>query len=434
MDFSLNESQEMLKKAARDFLSQECTEAFVREMEESEDGFSPDFWKKMANLGWLGLVFPEKYGGSGSSFLDLTVLCDEMGRAMCPSPFLFTVAFCGLTILGAGSEEQKANILSKIVKGNLIMALAMTEPESSWNGNAWDPEGIQMRATASSDDYILNGTKLFVYDASVANSFLCVARTRGGANQDRGITLFLVDAKVPGMSITPLRTTAGDKQFEVAFNKVKVSKSSIVGKLNGGWLPLSHVIQEAAVLACAEMVGIGQKMLELTVDYAKTRVQFELPIGINQYVQEFCVNLLSEVDGSRWTTYQAAWKISEGMPHDMEVAIAKAWTSDSIERGCWEGHQVHAGVGYTIDAGLPPLLSRRAKALQIMFGDSSYWLKKVANEMDKWAAPEKPAGKKLGIFNIPEEDQVPNWEPWRARWDAIQKRKEARKKNKAAVK
>ncbi|MFC2041703.1 acyl-CoA dehydrogenase family protein [Chloroflexota bacterium] len=428
MDFAMSEEQEMLKKAARAFLEKECPESFVREMEEDDDGYSPEVWRTIADLGWLGLVYPEKYGGSDMSILDLAVLYEEMGRAMFPSPHLSTVVLCGLTILAAGSEEQKADLLPRIASGDLILSLALTEPESSWDGKAWDAEGITVSATPDEDDYIINGTKLFVHDAHIADYLLCATRTKKGANPGDGVTLFLVDAKSPGISCTLLKTTAGDKQSEVIFDKVRVPKKNMVGELNGGWSPLAKVLQTGAVLLCAEMVGAGQALLELTVEYAKTRIQFEQPIGVNQYVQDHCVHLLSEVDGARWVTYQAAWKLSEGLPSDMEVAIAKAWTSDAHERACWRAHQVHAGVGYTVDAGLVPLYSRRAKAQQLYLGDTAHHLEKVAEQVEKWPAPEKPKGKPLGIWEVPEEEQMPAWQPWRERWEAIQKRKEERRK------
>jgi alkylation response protein AidB-like acyl-CoA dehydrogenase len=421
----------MLKKTARDFLEKECPESFVREMEEDDDGHSPELWHKIADLGWLGLVYPEKYGGTGGSFLDLTVLYEETGRSILPTPHLSTVVLCGLTVLAAGSEEQKAELLPKIVKGDLILALALTEPESSWDNKAWDAEGVAVRATRDGDDYIIDGTKLFVHDAHIADYILCVTRTRKGTKPENGITLFLVDAKSPGISCNLLETTAGDKQSEVVFDKVRVPKKNIVGKLNGGWPPLAKVMQQGAVLLCAEMVGAGQRMLELTVEYAKTRIQFEQPIGINQYVQEHCVYLLSEVDSSRWLTYQAAWRLSQGLSCDMEVAIAKAWTSDAHERACWCAHQVHAGVGYTIDAGVLPLYSRRAKSQQLYLGDTAYHLKKVAEQVDNWVAPEKFKGKPLGLWNVPEEEQIPAWQPWKKRWETIQRRKEERENRKA---
>lgn len=434
MDFSLSEEQEMLKKVARDFLEKECPESLVREMEEDEDGFSPELWRKIADLGWLGLIYPEKYGGSEGSILDMAILYEEIGRAMLPSPHLSTVVLCGLTLLAAGSEEQKASLLPKIVNGDLILSMALTEPESMWNGNGWEPEGVTVSATAAGDDYIINGTKLFVRDAHIADYLLCVTRTRNGAKAGDGITLFLVDARSPGISSVLLKTTADDKQSEVVFDKVKVPKKNMVGELNGGWAPLAKVLQTGAVMLCAEMAGAGDRVLELAVDYAKTRIQFEQPIGVNQYIQEHCVYLLSEVSGAKWSTYQAAWTLSKGLPCDMEVAIAKAWTSDAHERACWHAHQVMAGVGYTTDAGVLPLYSRRAKSQQLYLGDSVHHLNKVAEQIDKWPSMEKPEGKPLGLWDTPEEEQVPEWGPWRERYDEIQQRKEAREKGKVQSK
>ncbi len=409
MDFSMSEEQEMLRKTARDFLETECPESVVREAEKGDEGYSPELWRKTADLGWMGLAYPEKYGGTGGSFLDLAVLYAEFGRAMFPSPHLSTVVLCGLTILAAGSEDQRADLLPKIVNGDLILALALAEPESSWDGKAWDAEGVTVRAAPDGDDYVIDGTKLFVHDAHIADYLLCVTRTGDRAAPEDGITLFLVDAKSPGIGYTLLKTTAGDKQCKVVLDKVKVPKKNMVGGLNGGWAPLAKVLQQGAVLLCAQMVGAGQRVLELAVDHAKTRIQFEQPIGINQYVQEHCVFLVSEVDASRWVTYQAAWRLSEGLPCDMEVAIAKAWTSDALERACWYAHQVLAGVGYSVNDGVLPLYSRRAKSAQLYLGDTAYHLEKIAQQVDKWPAPEMSKGKALGLWEEADQTRIPDW-------------------------
>ena len=410
MDFSYSEEQEKLIKTAREFLEKECTEDFIRQMEKDDKGYSPELWRKVAGLGWLGLAYPKKYGGGEGSLLDLTVLYQEMGRAMFPSPHLSTVVLGGLTILSAGSEEQKADLLPRIAKGDLVLALALTESESAWDGKAWDAEGVAVKATADGDDYVINGTKLFVHDAHIADYLLCVTRTRDGGKPEEGITLFLVDAKSPGISCTLLETTAEDKQSEVVFNKVKVPRKNMVGGLNGGWAPLAKVMQVGAVLLCGIMVGIGEKVLDMAVEHAKTRIQFEQPIGINQYVQDHCVWAATNVDGSRWATHQAAWTLSEGLPADMEVAIAKAWTGDAIEQACWRAHQVMAGVGYTIDKGTLPLYSRRAKLAQLYLGDAAHHKKTITAQLDKWPVPELPKGKPLGLWkDVPESGVTPEW-------------------------
>jgi len=411
MDFNFTEEQEMLRTSARDFLETECTEKVIRDVLDGDQGYSPDLWKKIADLGWLGLVYPEQYGGAGMNVIDLAVLYEEFGRALFPGPHLSSVVLAGMTILEAGSEEQKSEILPRIAKGEQIVSLALTEPDSSWDNTAWDPEGVTVTATADGDDYVIDGAKLFVHDAVCADTFLVVARTKKGADTADGITLLLVDAKSPGVSITPLRTIADDRQCEVIFDKVKVPKKSIIGKLDGGWAPLQKSVQVATVMLCAQMLGAGQRLLEITVDYAKTRIQFDMPIGINQYIQEHCVFLLREVNGARWSTYLAAWKLAEGEPADFEVAVAKAWGSDAHERACWRAHQVHGGVGYTVYDGVLPLFSRRGKTLQLYLGDTAYHKEKIAQILEGWPAPRLPEGKPLGFWDKVPEHWVPEWWP-----------------------
>jgi len=411
MDFTFTEEQEMLRTSARDFLETECTEKLVREVEDGDSSYSSELWKKIADLGWLGLVYPEQYGGAGMNVIDLAVLYEEFGRAMFPGPHLSTVVLGGMTVLEAGSDAQKADILPKIADGSKIVALALTEPESAWDmKKTWDPEGVSVSATADGDNYVINGTKLFVHDALAADDILVVTRTKTGGNAADGITLFLVDAKSPGVKVTPLLTIAGDKQCEVVFDKVKVSKANIIGKLDSGWVPLSKAMQVATVMLCAQMLGAGQRLLELAVDYAKTRIQFDMPIGINQYIQEHCVFLLRDVNGGRWSTYLAAWKLAQGEPCDFEVSVAKAWGSDAHEHACWCAHQVHAGVGYTVYDGVLPLYSRRGKALQLYLGDTPYHKEKIATMLESWPGPEKPKGAPLGLWKEPTEVRwIPEW-------------------------
>lgn len=402
MDFALSEEQEMIKTSARRFLDGLCTEEFIRNMEKAEKGHSPDIWKRMAEFGWLGMVFPEENGGGGSNIVDLAVLYGEFGRAMLPSPHLSTVVLCGLALLEAGNASQKAEFLHRIANGETIMAFALTEPSARW-----DAEGVQVSAVCDGESYLINGTKLFVHDAHVADYILCVTRTKRTRDPESGITLFLVDSRTPGVHCSLLRTTAGDnKQCEVVFNNVRVPRSQIVGKLNGGWSTVLRVLQVGSVMLCAQMAGASQRILEMTVDYAKTRIQFDEPIGVNQYVQEHCVNLLACTDSSWWVTFQAAWNLSTKLPCEMQVATAKAWTSDAHEQACWYAHQVFAGVGYTTEVGMLPLFSRRGKIAQLYLGDASFHREVMAKQMERWTL-EMPRGKPLGIF---EEDQIPAWD------------------------
>jgi len=375
MDFALSEEQEMLRNSARDFLVKECPKTLIRQMETDEKGFPANLWKGMADLGWMGLVFPEEYGGSGMTFLDLAILIEELGRAIAPTPFLSSAVYCGLPILAAGTDEQKKQFLPKIAKGEMIMTLALTEPSASWEAS-----GIATKATAEGDHFIINGTKLFIPDAHIADCMLVVARTKEGKQKEDGITLFLVDAKSPGIKLTPLKTIGSDKQFEVVFHNVKVPKKNILGKLDHGWAIIQDVIPKATLAQCAWMVGGAQQVLEMTVNYAKERVQFGRPIGSFQAIQHKCSNMVTDVDGARFVTYQAAWKMTEGLPCALEVSMAKAWVSEAYRRTCSEGHQIHGGIGFIKDHDMQ-LYYRRAKASELAFGDADYHRELVAKQI-----------------------------------------------------
>ena len=375
MDLALSEEQEMLKTMARDFLADKLPKTAVKEIEESEPGYSPELWKEMAGLGWMGLAFPEKYGGSDMNFLDLAVLLEEMGRACLPGSYFSTVVLSGLTIIDIGTEEQKQEYLPKIASGEAIFTLALTEPSARY-----DAAAIETEATAEKDAYIVNGTKLFVPDAHIADYMLVVARTDAKSKAEPGITIFIVDAKSPGISCTVLKTIANDKLCEVVFDQVKVPNENILGQLNQGWKEVQKIIQRAAVAKCCEMVGCIQQALDMTVEYAKERKQYDRPIGSFQVIQHYCADMATDVDGTRLSAYQAAWMLSEGLPCTQEVAIAKAWAGEACQRVMALAHQIHGAIGVTIDHDLQ-YYTRRAKAAEVSFGDADFYREIVAQEM-----------------------------------------------------
>lgn len=375
MDLGLSEEQEMLKTSARDFLQKECPKKLVKQLDESDEGYSPELWQKIAGLGWLGLMFPDEYGGSGGSFLDLVVLLEEMGYNILPGPFFSTVVLGGSTILAAGNKEQKRELLPGIASGEIILTLALTEPSVGY-----DASSVKTTAVAHNGEYVINGTKLFVPDANVADLLLCVARTKEAENPEDGITIFLVDAKSPGIECTLLKTLARDKQCEVLFNNASVPKENILGELDQGWPVVQDALQKATVAKCAEMVGGAQAALDMAIAYAKERIQFNRPIGSFQAIQHYCANMVSDVDGSRFVTYKAAWKVSEGLPATMDVAVAKAWTSEAYRRVTLLAHQIFGAIGFTMDHDLH-LYYRRAKASEMMFGDSAFQRAIVSREL-----------------------------------------------------
>jgi len=370
MDLGLNEAQQMLKNSAREFLDAECPTTYVREMELDERGYTTEMWQKVAEQGWLGLIFPEEYGGFGLNFVDLSILLEEIGRVMLPGPLFSTVVMGGMTILDAGSEDQKQELLPQIGEGQLIVTLALTEPSARW-----DAQGVETRATQSGDNWTINGTKLFVPNAHVSDTYVVAARTGDG---EKDISLFLVPRNTGGVNQTLLKTIASDRQSEVVLDNVGVPSSALLGEVNKGWNTIEKVLAWGAIGKCAEMVGGAQEVLDMTVEYAKQRTQFGRPIGSFQAIQHHCANMATDVEGSRYITYQAAWYLSEGMPAENEVAMAKAWVSEAYLRICALGHQCHGAIGFTKEHNMQ-LYSRRAKAAELAFGDSDYHLEAVAD-------------------------------------------------------
>ena len=375
MDLGLSEEQEMLKKSARDFLQKECPKRLVRQLDDSDEGYSIELWRRMAELGWMGLAFPEKYGGGGQSFLDLAILLEEMGYNIVPGPFFPTIVLGGLAILMAGSEKQKTEFLPRVARGEMIISLALTEPSASY-----DAASIKTKAIARDGEYVIKGTKLFVLNANIADYILCVARTRETTDPEDGITVFLVDARSPGLTCTLLKTLARDKQCEVIFDDVTVSEKNVLGRKDEGWPLVRDILQKAAVAKCAEMVGGAQVALDMAVNYAKERVQFGRPIGSFQAIQHYCANMAMDVSGSRFVTYKAAWKLSEGIPAAFDAAIAKAWVSEAYGRVALLAHQIFGAIGFTMDHDIH-LYYRQAKAAEIVFGGGDFHRAIVAQEL-----------------------------------------------------
>jgi alkylation response protein AidB-like acyl-CoA dehydrogenase len=374
MDLGFTEEQEMLRKAARDFLAEEFPKTSVRKMEDDPIGFQPDIWKKMAELGWLGLIIPEEYGGSGSSFMDLFVLLEETGRACLVAPF-FSTAICTFLLLDIGSDDQKKTFLPKIASGELIFALALTEPSASY-----DASGIATKALPKENGYVINGTKLFVHDAHVADYLLCATKTDSSSPPEKSITIFIVDAKSPGIRITALPTIADDKQNELSFENVEVPAENMLGKLNGGWPAISKLLERAAIAKCAEMIGGADWTIENSVAYAKERVQYGRPIGSFQAIQHYLAEMWTEIGHAKRLVYYATSLLDEGLACTKEVAMAKASMSEVYLRCTHFGVRVHGGIGTTRDHDMG-LYYRRARQAACLFGDAEFWREKLACEL-----------------------------------------------------
>jgi len=375
MDFNFSEEQGMLRTLARDFLSRECPKTKVRELEKDEKGYDPQMWHNMAKLGWMGLVFPEEYEGINASFMDLVILMEEMGRNILPGPFFSTIAFCALPILEYGTIEQKSRFLPQIARGETIWALALTESSGSYRASE-----IKLHAKSEGEDYILEGDKFFVSDAHIADYLLVVARTGEGKSPEDGITLFIVDAKDTGLGMEVIPTIAGDRQCKVSFNKVRVSKNSILGDAGQGWHIVNFLLQRAAILKCAEISGACQAVLDMTSTYAKQRIQFDRPIGSFQAIQHKLADMLIDVDGVQYLLYQAAWGISVGSPSQLQISIAKAKASEAYQRICINGITTHGAIGFSLDHDIG-LYYRRVKTAEFAAGGIDLHRENIAAEM-----------------------------------------------------
>jgi len=380
MDYSFSEEQEMLRTMARDFLAKECPKTYVREMmEHDEKGYSPEVWKKMADVGWLGLVFPEEYGGTGMGFRDLMILGDEMGRAMLPGPFVSTVLLVGMPILMAGTEEQKKEYLPKIANGDMIGTLAVLEQD----GDLW-PGSIKTTASRRGDEYIIRGKKLFVPDAKAADVMLCAARTkRAEEGSEDGITLFLANAKDHAVWPTELKTMdMTRKQYEVDLNNVAVPAANIVGELHQGWPVIKKVALQAAAFLTAEMAGGMDWVLETTVEYLKTRIAFGRPLGSFQALKHRIADVCSDCEmGRSLMEWAALCMNSDSTDVPVAVSMAKAFCADAYLRATNAGVQLHGGLGFTWDHDMH-LYFKRARANNTAFGDSNYHRELVAQYLN----------------------------------------------------
>jgi alkylation response protein AidB-like acyl-CoA dehydrogenase len=375
MDITFTEEQEMLRKSASDFLATECPKTKVRELEEDEKGYSPEIWQKMAGLGWMGLVIPEEYDGTGMTFQDLTILVEQMGKNILPGPFVATVVEGAIPILEAGSEEQKKGFLPKIANGESIFTMAILEPSG-----LYDASGIAVKATARGDSYVIKGTKVFVEMANVADHLICVTRTKEASSPEDGITLFIVDAKAPGLHCEVIPTIAMDKLCEVRFEDVAVPKKNMLGELDKGWPIAQRVMQKGAIAKCAESVGGVQAAFDMTVAYCKERVQYDRPIGAFQALQHIMADMWIRMQTSKYLVYQVAWMESEGVPCAMEVAMAKAYVNETYKWVTERAVSLHGGIGTSREHDIP-LYYRRAKAADTAFGSTDFQRELVASKI-----------------------------------------------------
>ena len=374
MDLSLTESQQMLKATAAEFVKTEVPTHVVTELSRKNVGFVPELWRKAAGLGWAGMLTPAQYGGAGLGYTDTAVLFEELGRAPLVGPFFSSGVLAPLVILEAGTEAQKQSLLPPLARGERIAAVAISDPAP-----AFGADSVVMTATRDGDAYVLNGTKLFVHDAAAADYLICAVRTEPEDPQDlsRGISLLVMETGAAGVTVRNLEGFMA-AVGQVDLSGVRVPASAVLGTPGQGWPALQRAMQRALPVLCAYQVGGAQEVYEFTADYTRTRVVFGQPIGRFQRVQDHVVELVNNLDGARWTTYEALAMLDDRQPAAGNVHLAKAVASEGYYQACVNSLEVHAGVGTDRQHPLVPHVIM-ARTLYSYLGDPRYHKRLMAD-------------------------------------------------------
>ena len=383
MNLNFSEEQIALREMVRGLCAEHSPPAAVRRQEDDPKGYTDEFWKQQGQLGLLGLLIPEEYGGSAQSLLEAALVYEEFGRALAPSPHFPSAVLGAGALLAAGSEKQKREWLPGIASGEAILTPAWLEPRRGFG-----PRGVQLRAEASGDGWLLSGEKRHVLFASSATRLLVLART---GKTDADVSLFLVDPSAPGVSLTQQRSLAADTQYDVHFTNVPVSAESRIGAQGSGWATWDGVMHDAIILLAAWAVGGAERALEITVQYAKDREQFDKPLGAFQAISHYLADAATLIDGAQTLVYEAAWARSVGKSVARLAPMAKLFACQTYRDVTAMCQQVWGGVGFTIEYDIQ-LFFRRAKQMQITWWDTSYLEERVADCVLDPEAPSYRAG------------------------------------------
>ncbi len=371
MNFGFTEEQELLRQEVRKFLDGQCSLDEVRRISETPSGYSSDHWKQLAELGWLGLVIPEGYGGAGLGWEELVVLLEETGRTLFPAPLVSTT-LAASAILDLGDETQKERWLPRIADGSCIGTLAWIEA-----GERWGPEGIQLRGDADGGDFVLQGEKHFVPDGAQADVAIVAFRTGGSGDSQLGLAL--VDLTASGVSVEDVRTLDRTKRLAtLKLDGVRVGPESILGGTSGMTGAIERLLDRGAIAITAEMIGSSEAAHALTVQYAKDRVQFGSPIGRFQGVKHPLAEGYVDIESMKSLLYHSAWAL-DASPEEVPQSASKAkgLASEAFTRIGVTGIQLHGAVGYTEEYDIQ-LYLKRSKWARPMYGDEDYHYDRVA--------------------------------------------------------
>lgn len=365
MDLLLSEQQRMLQAAMQDLLRRDFPKETLTAIDAGRAD-AADGWRALASTGALGGLVPERLGGVGGSFADAGVVFEELGKGPVPCPHFSSGVLAALLLLEGGSEEQQAARLPAIASGEAAFAVAITEPE-----HGWDADDVSLAAARSGGGYALSGVKLHVLDADAATHFLVAART-GAAS----VGFFVVPADAEGLSrrrVPGFSTGLG----EVRLNAVEVGEDALLGGAEDGWAAFERASLQAAAVLSAYQVGGTESVFQMTLEYSRTRRQFQQPIGRFQRVQDHMIDIVNHLDAARWTTYEALWKLDTGRPAEASVRLAAALASEGYYLACNAAHDVHAGVGIMREYGLT-LHTKMSRTLYHFLGGPRHHRRRLA--------------------------------------------------------
>ncbi len=364
MDLAFTEEQDMLRDAVRGL----CADAAdsVRALEDDPKGYDEAFWQGLAAMGLTGLMTPEVLGGSGMGLLDAVVVYEELGRSLVPSPHLASSVVAGGVLATAGSDAQQADWLPAMAAGEAVLSVAWLEPDNSSGAS-----GVQMAAVADGDGFVLSGPKRHVPYASSADRLVVLARTSAADGGAEAVDLFLVDPTGEGVTLTLQPTVAGDTQYRVDLDRVRVEATDRIGAAGTGWATWSTVMADAIVLVAAQAVGAAEATHALTTQYAKERHQFDKPIGAFQSISHYLADGITAIDGARVLVHRAAWSRDEGRDVSTLAPMAKLFATQTCRDVTGVAIQVHGGMGFTVECDAQ-LYFRRAKSWQLNWFDDDH--------------------------------------------------------------
>jgi alkylation response protein AidB-like acyl-CoA dehydrogenase len=363
LDLKFSAEQEMLRQTVRGVCATTSPLSVVRELQDDPIGYSADLWKQLAHLDLIGLQLPEEYGGSGMSAIEGVVVYEEFGRSLAPSPHFVSSALSGGALARSGSEAMKTEWLPRMVAGDAILTPAWLEPE-----NGFGPKGIQLRAEPDGDGFLLSGVKRHVSFARAATRLVVLARTGDGRDD---IDLFLVDPNAEGVTLTQQLSIASDAQYRVDLDRVRVTADDRIGGAGSGWATWNAVMHEGIILAAAQAVGGAQYALEITVQYAKDRHQFDKPLGAFQALAHYLADSVTAVDGAEVLVHEAAWASAAQRDISKLAPMAKLFAGNTYRQVTATAQQIFGGIGFTLEFDIQ-LYFRRAKQLQISWWDTRY--------------------------------------------------------------